>query len=146
MAYQSVERIFGALEAGHAARDADLILSCYAPGALIYDLAPPLQRRGLNKEETQAWLATWDGPVTVNNVEASLSEDGDFAWSTALNRMRGRKRDGEEVDLWFRSTMCFRKGAAGWAIVHEHTSVPFYMDGSARAATDLQPPPARREE
>jgi hypothetical protein len=26
-----------------------------------------------------------------------------------------------------------------WAIVHEHVSVPFYMDGSYKAAIDLKP-------
>jgi ketosteroid isomerase-like protein len=26
-----------------------------------------------------------------------------------------------------------------WKIAHEHTSVPFYMDGSFRAAIDLKP-------
>jgi ketosteroid isomerase-like protein len=26
-----------------------------------------------------------------------------------------------------------------WRIVHDHSSVPFYMDGSYRAAVDLKP-------
>ena len=26
-----------------------------------------------------------------------------------------------------------------WKVVHEHTSVPFHMDGSLRPAFDLQP-------
>jgi PhnB protein len=26
-----------------------------------------------------------------------------------------------------------------WKIVHEHSSTPFYMDGSYRAAVDLKP-------
>ena len=29
--------------------------------------------------------------------------------------------------------------AGTWKIAHEHTSVPFYMDGSFRAAVDLEP-------
>ncbi|WP_446719495.1 hypothetical protein [Inquilinus sp. OTU3971] len=32
-----------------------------------------------------------------------------------------------------------RRAADGWVIVHEHESVPFYMDGSLRAAVDLKP-------
>jgi ketosteroid isomerase-like protein len=40
---------------------------------------------------------------------------------------------------WFRQTLCFRKINGAWTIVHEHESVPFYMDGSFRAAIDLKP-------
>lgn len=137
--YTSIEDIFTALERGHADKDAQAILACYTPDALIYNLAPPLQGRGLDRGDTEAWLATWEGPVRVSSADAELEEGADLAWSTALNRMRGRKTDGETVDLWFRATLCFRKFEDGWLIVHEHTSVPFYMDGSNRASTDLQP-------
>ena len=35
--------------------------------------------------------------------------------------------------------MGFRKVDGTWKIAHAHTSVPFYMDGSFKAATDLNP-------
>lgn len=38
-----------------------------------------------------------------------------------------------------RVTLCLRRVGSAWMIVHEHESVPFYMDGSFRAAVDLQP-------
>jgi PhnB protein len=38
-----------------------------------------------------------------------------------------------------RSTLAFRKVGAAWKIAHGHSSVPFLMDGSYRAATDLTP-------
>jgi ketosteroid isomerase-like protein len=41
--------------------------------------------------------------------------------------------------VWFRITFGLRRAAEGWTITHEHESVPFYMDGSLRAAVDLQP-------
>jgi PhnB protein len=53
--------------------------------------------------------------------------------------MRGTKTDGEKVDLWFRQTLGLARHADIWKIVHEHESVPFYMDGSYRAAVDLKP-------
>ena len=52
--------------------------------------------------------------------------------------MRGRI-GGEDQDLWYRSTVCLRKTEGRWRIVHDHTSVPFYIDGSYRAAVDLKP-------
>ena len=27
----------------------------------------------------------------------------------------------------------------GWRVIHDHVSVPFHMDGSFRAAIDLEP-------
>ncbi|MGB5252109.1 MAG: nuclear transport factor 2 family protein, partial [Sedimenticolaceae bacterium] len=89
--------------------------------------------------DTAAWLATWDGPILVDAADVDLVVDEAIAWTTALNRMRGVKTDGSQVDLWFRTTMCFRKIEGAWKIVHDHSSTPFYMDGSFRAAVDLTP-------
>jgi ketosteroid isomerase-like protein len=38
-----------------------------------------------------------------------------------------------------RETVCLLREDGQWKIVHEHTSVPFYMDGSLRPAFDLEP-------
>jgi uncharacterized protein (TIGR02246 family) len=123
----------------HAERDADAIVACYAKDALIYDLAPPLGRRGIDRASVSDWLATWDGPITVDVRDDELIVEDDRAYTTALNRMVGTKRDGEAVDLWFRTTMVFARSDGRWRIVHEHSSVPFHMDGSMRAAVDLKP-------
>jgi ketosteroid isomerase-like protein len=40
---------------------------------------------------------------------------------------------------WVRATVCFRRVRGAWKVVHEHSSVPLYMDGSERAAVDLKP-------
>lgn len=46
---------------------------------------------------------------------------------------------GDDAVWWERATLAFRREAGSWKVVHEHTSVPFYMDGSFRAAVDLEP-------
>ena len=127
------------LAKAHADKDAVAIADCYAPDAVIYGLAPPLAERGMNREELDAWLATWDGPILIDEADGDVIVGGDVAYGTALNRMRGRKQDGADVDLWFRTTMGFRKTGGQWRIAHDHSSVPFLMDGSDRAALDLQP-------
>jgi SnoaL-like domain len=45
----------------------------------------------------------------------------------------------EKVDVWTRSTAVFRKEGGAWKVMHVHSSVPFYMDGSLKAAVDLKP-------
>jgi ketosteroid isomerase-like protein len=46
--------------------------------------------------------------------------------------------DRDRRRVWVRATVCCRKTDGKWKIVHEHQSVPFYMDGSYRAV-DLKP-------
>jgi ketosteroid isomerase-like protein len=59
--------------------------------------------------------------------------------SHSLDHMTGRKTDGEKVDVWTRSTVVFRKEDDAWKVTHVRRSVPFYMDGSLKAAVDLKP-------
>jgi ketosteroid isomerase-like protein len=54
-------------------------------------------------------------------------------------RISGTKIDGEHNDVWTRLTVGLRKIDGAWQVTHEHMSVPFYMDGSYRAAVDLKP-------
>lgn len=51
----------------------------------------------------------------------------------------GRADDEAQITAFFRQTLCFRKIRGAWKIAHQHESVPFYMDGSYRAAVDLEP-------
>jgi ketosteroid isomerase-like protein len=134
---QMIDRLFATMRQGLADHDPGPILAAYAPDALLYDLAPPLLHRGMKRDETAAWLATWSGPIRLEDHDLDLVLVGDLAVATALSRMRGRQAETEQ-DLWFRSTRVLRR-LDGWRIVHEHTSVPFYMDGSYRAAVDLKP-------
>ena len=53
--------------------------------------------------------------------------------------MTGTKKDGEKADLWVRVTVGLRRIDGAWKITHQHTSVPFLMDGSFKAAVDLKP-------
>lgn len=135
---QEIEALCERLSRAHAEKDADAIVDCYVDDATIYDLAPPLGKRGVKRDAVAAWLATWDGPIRIDAAGSELVVGEDVAYSTALNRMRG-PQGGEEQSIWFRSTLCFRRVDSHWRIAHDHTSVPFYMDGSYRAAVDLKP-------
>jgi ketosteroid isomerase-like protein len=110
-----IEALFQELARAHADHDADAIVRAYAPDAVIFDLAPPLGRHGMR-----------------------LTVGGNLACVSALSRMRGRQ-GGEAQDLWYRTTVCLQKTSGRWQIICDHSSVPFYMDGSYRAAVDLTP-------
>jgi ketosteroid isomerase-like protein len=123
----------------HRSKDAAALIAPYAGDATIFDLAPPLSHRGNNLQEVQAWLDTWDGPIDLETGDLNISVDGDLAFCHGVSRLSGTKTGDGPVSIWMRATACLRRTGGGWRIVHEHTSVPFYMDGSFRAAVDLKP-------
>jgi PhnB protein len=121
------------------AKDADGVLSHHAAGAVTFDLAPPLVSTGADAAGLQAWFATWTGPVgyVIRDLHVAAGEDTAFCHS--LNQLSGTQNRGEKVEMWFRQTLCLRNIGGEWRIAHQHESVPFYMDGSYRAAVDLKP-------
>ena len=124
-----------------AARDAARAVAVLADDVVAFELAPPLALPpGAAKDEAGlgAWLAGFDRiAVEVRDMTVEADERAGFAH--ALHRLSGTRPDGRAVSLWMRSTLCFRRDGAAWRIAHAHTSVPFHMDGSFRAAVDLKP-------
>lgn len=130
--------------AAHAARDAERILAPYTDGAVRYTLAPPLQQGPATAYGDAAglrnWLATFDGPVQICHHDPRISADGDLAFVHTLTSMTATPADEPKpFTLWFRSTFGLRRIDGAWRIVHQHESTPFYMDGSFKAAVDLEP-------
>jgi PhnB protein len=121
------------------AKDIERVWSHYTSDVLSFDLAPPLQHGPELRKELEQWFETWRGPLGYEIHDLIVEAGGDVAFAHSLNRMSGTRTSGEEADLWFRATVCFRKTGSAWKVAHEHTSVPFYMDGSYRAAVDLAP-------
>jgi ketosteroid isomerase-like protein len=124
-------------------KDATRMLSYYAPTLIHFSLAPPLLSSGSNAESIRAWLNawfdTWQSLIDYEIHSLGITIGDDVAFSHSLNRLQGTKTDGERHDLWFRQTFGFQKIDGKWKIAHEHESVPFYMDGSVKAAIDLKP-------
>lgn len=134
-----VALIEGLARAHHTKTVAE-VAACYVPGAAIFNLAPPLVHRGIDAEEKQAWFDTWDGPIEIEPKDFEITVAGDTAFCHGYMRMTGRKKGADHfINFWMRETICLQRSGGGWRIVHEHASVPFYMDASLRPAFDLQP-------
>ena len=78
------------------------------------------------------------GPIGYEIRDLSITAGDDIAFCTCLNHMTGTQRN-EKTDVWFRRTLGLRKIDGRWKIAHAHELVPFYMDGSDKAAVDLKP-------
>ncbi len=123
----------------HREKSPEALAAFYAPDVRFFDLAPPLQHKGVDRAELEAWLRTWEGPIDVTFHDLEIEANAELAFATCLHRMTRRKTDGADIDLWFRAPACLRRRDERWEAVHVHSSVPFYMDGSFRAAVDLRP-------
>jgi ketosteroid isomerase-like protein len=135
-----IRAIIESIDKAHHNKDAAAIVAPYAQDAIVCDLAPPLSRRGMDLQAKQAWLDTWEGPIDRESRDFNITVSGDFAFCNGFYRLGGTPNAaGRPISFWMRATLCLRRDRGAWRIIHEHTSVPFYMDGSLRPAFDLQP-------
>jgi ketosteroid isomerase-like protein len=114
----------------------------YAPEIVKFDLPPPLRSAGadaLEQEGLEVWFSSFQGPIGYEIRDLCITAGDDLAFCHGLIRISGARTDGSQTDVWARETVGLRKIAGAWKITHEHTSVPFYMDGSFKAAVDLKP-------
>jgi ketosteroid isomerase-like protein len=137
-AESDVTGVLEAVSRGLHNKDAAAIVAQYTPDALLFDLAPPLAHR-IDKSELAQWLNTWDGPVSQQLRDMKIIVHGDLAVAYGFLHVSARTKSGEDAAWWMRATACLSRQNGRWKIVHEHTSVPFYMDGSFRVALDLTP-------
>jgi uncharacterized protein (TIGR02246 family) len=128
------------LHKAHHDKDAAAFAASFANDAAVFNLAPPLVHHGIDVEEKRAWFDSWATPVSMESREFKVTVNGDLAFCHGFLHMRGTKKGADKaVNFWMRETLCLERRGNEWLIVHEHTSVPFYMDASLRPAFDLQP-------
>ena len=133
-----LEQGFAAIAAG----DAERAVVGLAPDVVSYDLQPPLAFTGDDARDPDGlrdWFATWEAPPRIALSAPRVEIEGPLAVVYGLANMQGRKTDGADIDLWYRTTFVLRDDDGAWRIVHSHASVPFRMDGSEKAALDLRP-------
>ena len=114
----------------------------YASQTIAFELAPPLRHtapKGDSHDTMKAWLES-KGDIDYEIRDLVVAAGTEIAFCHCLTHLREHDTAGAVTnDLWFRTTLGLRKTDGRWRIEHEHNSTPFYMDGEARAATDLKP-------
>ena len=121
-------------------KDAEALAAPFTSGALVFDLIEPLQAIGPDAVRARAeqWLSSFEGPLAFEVRDLNVTAGEDVAFCHSLNGVRGTKRNGEKIQMWWRATVCFRRIAGKWKVVHEHSSVPFNMKTGA-ASLGLKP-------
>lgn len=125
------------------AKDADAIVATMTDDIVIFDVTGPLggEGRSLALDQARRWLSIYEGPVTWVDTDVRIAAAGDVAFSHALSHVTGRLKNGQFMDMWFRSTLCFRRIGDRWLVAHNHGSVPFDSK-TGKAMLNASPPEA----
>jgi uncharacterized protein (TIGR02246 family) len=121
-------------------KDVNASMSSLAPDILSFDVVNPLQHIGsdASRKRAEAWFSSFQGPIGCEIRDLSITAGDDVAFSHGLSHVSATKTDGGQLDMWWRTTVCFRKIDGKWTITHEHNSVPFDVE-SGKASLDLKP-------
>jgi ketosteroid isomerase-like protein len=126
------------------AKDIEGAVAGAAPDVLLFDVVTssqnPLQFLGQDTARQRAaeWFSSFEGPLGYELRDLTIDAGDDVAFSRSLNRVTATTVTGAQLDMWWRSTVCYRKIDGKWIVTHEHNSVPFDA-GSGKAALDLKP-------
>jgi len=122
-------------------KDAHGAMRSIAEDVVVFEMVPPLALLPGSANDEQAfaaWLSGFD-KVSVEVRDLVIEADERVAFAHALHHLVGVRVGGAPLDLWLRSTLCFRHDGGAWKIVHAHSSVPFYPGPELKAAVDLKP-------
>ncbi len=121
-------------------RDVNASISNLAPDVLSFDVVNPLQYIGSDaiRKRAAQWFASFQGPIGYEIHDLHISTGDGVAFSHGLSHVSATKSDGGKLDMWWRTTTCFRKIDGKWVITHEHNSVPFDVE-TGKASLGLKP-------
>src|SRR5215207_2615739 len=121
-------------------KDIDRLMALYAPDVVYFDLVPPLQYAGSAalRERFSEWFTGWDGPISMETRDVTISVSGDVATAFMLIRASGTRTNGRKVGYWVRTTNGCQRLNDRWLITHEHVSLPVDFE-TGSAVLDLVP-------
>jgi uncharacterized protein (TIGR02246 family) len=135
-----IKSLLDTWSAAVAAKDADGLMSLYAPDIVYFDVVPPLQFAGTEavRKNFQRWFDIWASGIKSESRDLRIVAGGNAAIAFKLHRASGTRKDGRDVGMWVRVTVCCRRVHDRWLITHEHVSLPVEMP-AGRALMDLTP-------
>jgi ketosteroid isomerase-like protein len=113
------------------AKDIDALMSLYSDDIVYFDLVLPLQFTGteLVRQNFQRWFDEYLGPIGLTTADQKIAVSGAVAFAHMLHEDSGTRRNGLELAVWLRSTVCLQRGEDGkWLITHEHISLPMDLE------------------
>ncbi|RDC58802.1 YybH family protein [Adhaeribacter pallidiroseus] len=106
----------------------------YSPEVILFDIVDPLERQGIEavKSRLQEWLASLAEIKNFEIQNSQIQAADDIAFVISFNHIDAVNTNGNQLNMWWRETTCYRKMNGKWQITHAHSSVPFNpQDGQA---------------
>jgi ketosteroid isomerase-like protein len=85
---------------------------------------PPEACATRNPRNFERWFAEYEGDIELETHDLSIAVNGDVAFAHMLHPDSGTRRNGQDVEVWVRSTVCAQRIDGQWLITHEHISFP----------------------
>ena len=121
-------------------RDIDGALSNYAPDVRLFDVVEPLEVVGREAaaRRLREWFDAFRGAIGYELRDVTVVAERDSGFCHSLQRVIGMRADGSRLDMWWRTTTCYRREQGRWTVTHAHASVPFNR-ASGAASLRLKP-------
>lgn len=106
----------------------------------MFDVVNPLVFDGgeAMRERARQWFSTMEGPIGYEVHDLKIVAGDQAAFSYGLNHVSAPLTNGGRLDMWWRSTVGYRREDGVWKVAHEHNSVPF-DPATGKASLDLKP-------
>ncbi len=95
--------------------------SSVAPDMLSFDVVNPLQHIGSDaaRKRAEEWFSSFQDPIGYEIRDLSITAGDDLAFSHGLSHVSATRTDGGQLDMWWRTTVCFRKIDSKWMMHFE---------------------------
>ncbi|HZE83577.1 MAG TPA: nuclear transport factor 2 family protein [Puia sp.] len=128
-------------------KDLDGAVAHYSDDAVVFDIIDPLQHKEVGSIRTRlaTWLSSFEGTIGYELRDLEIATGDEACWCRSLNHVDAKKRDGGQLNMWWRETLCWRNINGEWLITHAHSSVPFDLD-TGQASVGLKPDDANTKD
>src|ERR1700729_2397819 len=113
---------------GFNSKDADKVMSVYAPGKqlFVFDVVPPREYKSWEayKKDFEEQFSAFPGPLKNTISEQTIHVVGSIAYGHNIQSGEFTAKDGTKLSIVARTTDIYRKMHGKWLIVEEHNSVP----------------------
>lgn len=135
-----IRNLIDARAAAVRSRDVRAAVAPFINDVVQFDVVGKLETLGAAgcAERTKQWFSSFAGPIEFDSEHVRVEASGDIGFSHCLNHVRATQTHGAKLDMWWRSTTCYRRIDGAWRIEHEHNSIPFDPQ-TGKASLDLAP-------
>jgi ketosteroid isomerase-like protein len=108
------------------AKDIDRLMSLYSPDIVYFDVIPPRQFIGAAdvRRNFLRWFDEYQGDIGLETHDLHVAASANVAFARMIHPDRGTRRNGREMTVWVRSTVCLQRIEGRWLVTHEHISFP----------------------